>query len=264
MKFYGYQNEKAIAVRNQLNCWFAVLFCSAVSLIASILFLVYRIYYGLFIWVVPLLFLICSFIVRLCEKSASDVKMDLFEVEEYRILKNGREMKDVRCSKVYVFSEFLFFATKEADYIIPNEEIIGCDRDRLVRDIRKIARWKLGKYFQYLPDIREEEKVKLLHRAGIWKSTLHAFYTEDNRKRILVFRNRFGSYSYRFEILELFDREEARWSQLYGMWIPYRETNSFFESESMVLKEIEGALNEFHEEDLTHTSSQKNAEDREQ
>ena len=260
MKFYGYQNRKAIAVRKQLNCWFAAAFCSAFSIVASIVFFIFRMYCGLFVWIVPLLFLIYSFLLRIREKNTSDEKRYLFEVEEYRLLKNGKEIDDVRHLRVYPFSEFLFLEIGESDYIIPNQEIVGGDRDTLMRRIRKIARWKLRKYFPYLQEMQEEEKVKLLHRAGIWKSTLHAFYTKDGRKRILIFRNRFGSYSYRFEVLELFDPEEARWSQLYGMWIPYQDPCSFFETEALILKEIEYALNEFHEEDLTRFASGESEE----
>lgn len=105
------------------------------------------------------------------------------------------------------------------------------------------------KHHKRLPDLEYEEKLKQLKYNGLLDKTVHLYFSKDCMKRIEIYINNSGSYSYSIERLEIFSEEELYWASTYGFWESINSNNSYFENINSLMDEIKNELKYF-EEDL--------------
>lgn len=109
------------------------------------------------------------------------------------------------------------------------------------------------KHHKRLPNIPYEERIKLLKYIGLSSETVHLYFSGDFMKRIEVYVNNVGSYSYSMESLTLFEGEELFWASMYGYWTSVDTSNSYFENLHSLLDEIKIELAHFEEDLLFKT-----------
>lgn len=104
-----------------------------------------------------------------------------------------------------------------------------------------------------LPYRSYEEKIELLKYDGLSDETVHLYFSKDYMKRIEIYINNRGSYSYSIERLVVFDSEELYWATAYGYWDDINANNSYFENINSLIAEIKNELI-YYEEDLQFKS----------
>lgn len=115
-------------------------------------------------------------------------------------------------------------------------DYMGCQSDNL-------------KHHKRLPNISYEDKIELLKYQGLSGNTIRLYFSKHITKRIEIYINSRGSYSYAIEQLEIFEGEELFWSSTYGWWTNVNTNNSYFENIDSIMAEIKNELKDF-EEDL--------------
>ncbi|MDD4000336.1 MAG: hypothetical protein PHX62_05530 [Bacilli bacterium] len=121
-------------------------------------------------------------------------------------------------------------------------EYMGCQSDNYKQPKR-------------LPALPYVEKIKLLKYNGLSGKTIHLYFSKDFMKRIEIYSNNAGSYSYSLEKLEMFEGEELFWTSTYGFWTNVNTNNSYFENIDSIICEIKNELVDF-EEDLLFSSKE--------
>lgn len=130
IKFYGYNDGRAIAVYNKRNLtryffWFALI-CTIISII-SISISVYELLYiwGAFLFILLIALFALSFGKYDDEAlKANGIKTKhLFIIDNFKLFKNGCEVKGVKYIKYYVYKTYIFLELKESYYYIPIEEL---------------------------------------------------------------------------------------------------------------------------------------------
>ena len=144
IQFYGYNNGKAIAIKNQYILQQISFICSIICIFISIFAFIFRLYYFLFFWLIPLFFILCSFVVLLFKNYDTTIFLNgqkqkhRFIIENNRIYKDGKEVKLIKHIKFYVRKKFIFLELKESFYIIPNEELF-CEKELLINKLNNIC-----------------------------------------------------------------------------------------------------------------------------
>ena len=89
-------------------------------------------------------------------------------------------------------------------------------------------------------DLSEEEIIEMMYQEKIKQEYEKVFYSLDRKKRLLVFKNAMGSYSYFVEKLTIVDPEERKYCSCYAVWEPVfgNPCVSFYESIDDLLKDI--------------------------
>lgn len=109
------------------------------------------------------------------------------------------------------------------------------------------------KHHKRLPYLEYEEKIRLLKYSGLSNNTVHLYFSKDFMRRIEIYINNWGSYSYSIERLEIFEEDELYWASAYGFWESIDSNNSYFENINSLMDEIKNELKDF-EDDLDFKS----------
>ncbi len=144
-EFYGYNNGKAIAIKNQYNLQIATLIfamlCFAITLFSVIL----KIYELLWFWLAPLLLFILSFLVILFERYDNSTFLKgeklkhKFTIKDNHIYKEGKEVKSLNFIKIREYKKVLFIEFKQSYYIVYKSELNYNVKD-LINKIKQISK----------------------------------------------------------------------------------------------------------------------------
>lgn len=146
-EFYGYNNGKAIAIRNQYNLQIITLIFAMVCLLISPLAFIFKIYSLLWCWLAPLLLFILSFLVLLFEKYDNSVflkgqkQKHKFVIKDNKMFKEGKEIKSLNCIKIREHKKILFIELKQSYYIIYKSEL-ACSVKDLIKKIKDISKYR--------------------------------------------------------------------------------------------------------------------------
>ena len=145
IEFYGYNNGKAIAIRNQYNMQLASIISSFPCVIVSIVAIIIKEYMLFLCWVLPVFFFILSLIALLFEKYDTEVFLQgekqkhKFKVDGYKFNKDGKEIKSLDFVKVREYKKFIFLELKQSDYVIYKNEL-ACSPKDLIEKIKEIKK----------------------------------------------------------------------------------------------------------------------------
>ena len=144
IKFYGYNDARAIAAFNKRNLtkmflWFALI-CIIVSLVAILV----PLYELLYIWGVYIfILLICLFAMSFSKYDDKILKekgintKHIFKIDDFKLYKDSIEIKNKDHIKFYVYRNYLFLELKQSYYYIPNEEL-NIASNELAKKLREV------------------------------------------------------------------------------------------------------------------------------
>lgn len=144
IKFYGYNDARAIAAYNKRNLkkiflWFALI-CIIVSLVAILV----PLYELLFVWGIYIfIILICLFAMsfskyddKVLKEKGIQIK-HLFKIDDFKLYKDGIEIKNKDQIKFYVYKKYIFLELKKSYFYIPNEEL-NITSNELAKKLREV------------------------------------------------------------------------------------------------------------------------------
>src|SRR5690554_1515344 len=144
IKFYGYNDARAIAAFNKRNLtkmflWFALI-CILVSIVAILVPLYELLYvWGVYIFII----LICLFAMSFSKYDAKVLKENgiktkhLFKIDDLKIYKDGIEIKNKDQIKYIVYKKYIFLELKKSYFYIPNEEL-NITSNELAKKLREV------------------------------------------------------------------------------------------------------------------------------
>ena len=141
-EFYGYNNGKAIAIKNRHNLQVGACISIIPCVVITIFAFLYNIYL-LFFWLLPLFLFALSFFVSLFEKYDTEVFLQglkqkhKFKIDNKKLIKDGKEVKSTRFIKVREYKKFIFLELKQSYYVIYKNEL-NCDDKALITEIKEI------------------------------------------------------------------------------------------------------------------------------
>lgn len=142
LQFYAYTNGRAIAVNNHKNMMTIFQVSLAPAILLSVIAMVTYPQALLVIWLLPVMFLIVSYVVLLFEKYDEDVflqgqkKKHLFSLENGKFFKNGKEMKQIKRMSLYKYrNEMLLVFNGNHFYLIPNDAYMVGSRETFLRQV---------------------------------------------------------------------------------------------------------------------------------
>lgn len=144
IKFYGYNDGRAIAAYNKRNLtifsYLAFFVCVIISIIA-VLIPFYELFY---VWVAYLVvLLICIFAMSFSKIDNKTLKekeiktKHLFVIDNFKLYRDGTEIKNSNDINFYVYKKYIFLQLKKSYYIIPNNEM-PIDRKHFINKIREV------------------------------------------------------------------------------------------------------------------------------
>ncbi len=218
----GYNDEKAIAIYSTIKLMPFILGSFIFALVSSIPALIFKIYFLLIPFILPVLLLLClalNWIVNLNYKrflNGLSVK-HVFCLENGKLLKDGKEVKTTDRIKIYKFKKFLFLELKKSYYRIGNDDFISGNREEFLSQVKFVKRHFV---IFTLPQLSEEQIIELLLNEIDPKETEKIFLSPDKRKIIYIFRKDNGIYSVGSKIMKIADEYERLYTKQYGWWIP--------------------------------------------
>ncbi len=143
IKFYGFNNGKAIAVNNHKNMMNAFWITFFPSLILSVIAFIFAPLALLPIWIMPIMFISIAWLVFITEKYdetvflQAQIKKHEFLIDNGVIYKNGKERKDIRKMSLYKYKKYLLIVFNRGEfYLIPNNAFIEGSRSEFLASIR--------------------------------------------------------------------------------------------------------------------------------
>ena len=133
--FYGYSDAKAMHIYNLLNLFIPTSITVIIAMLFTILSVVIKQYYIMFVWLVPV-FLFIAISIDLLVKKHNKTFVNDDKKHSYKI-KNGMFFKDeqginINELKIYKFKKYIFIEFWDSYCIILNEDFIGFTRDEFL------------------------------------------------------------------------------------------------------------------------------------
>ena len=139
IRFYGFNNGKAIAVNNHKNMMNAFWITLLPALILSVIAFVFAPIALIPIWIMPIMFFSIAYLVFIAEKYDETVflqgqkKKHEFLIDNGVIYKNGKERKNIRKMSLYKYKKYLLIVFNRGEfYLIPNNAFIEGSRSELL------------------------------------------------------------------------------------------------------------------------------------
>lgn len=143
IKFYGFNNGKAIAVNNHKNMMNAFWITLLPALILSVIAFIFAPIALIPIWIMPIMFFLIAWIVFFTEKYDETVflqaqkKKHEFLIDNGTICKNGKERKDIKKMSIYKYKKYLLIVFNRGEfYLIPNNAFSEGSRSEFLASIR--------------------------------------------------------------------------------------------------------------------------------
>ena len=134
ISFYGYNDGKAIGIYNCISLFIPTVVSVVISLFFTILSFVLHNFYLLVFWTGPavffLIYILCISLTGYDDRVFLEgaKKKHSFVVEGENLIRDGKPIKKDGI-KVYTFKSFVFLITKRSYYRIPNEAVVGINRE---------------------------------------------------------------------------------------------------------------------------------------
>lgn len=255
IEMIGYNDEKAISIYSTIKLMPFILASLILALILLIPALIFEIYYLLIVFIMPGLLLLCltfNWIVNLNYKGflkGQRVKHS-FCLENGKLFKDGKEVKNTDYIKIYKYKKFLFLELKKSCYRINDNDYISGSREEFLSQVKFIRGHHV--YFT-LPKISEEEIIKLLLSEVDLKDAQRAYLSPDKKRLIYIYRKDNGIYSIKREKMEIRDKEDL-YARNYGWWEPddFGYMQSFYETIETALNDIKSEIDGYTEICLTN------------
>ena len=143
IKFYGFNNGKAIAVNNHKNMMNAFWISLFPALILSVIALIFEPIALIPIWIMPIMFLLFACLAFTTEKYDETVflhdqkKKHEFLIDNGVIYKNGKERKNIRKMSLYKYKKYLLIVFNGGEfYLIPNNAFAEGSRNEFLSKVK--------------------------------------------------------------------------------------------------------------------------------
>ncbi len=241
----GYNDGKAIAIYFTIKLVPFIFGSFIFALIMSMPALIFKIYFLLIPFTLPVLLLLClalNWIINLNYKrfpNELSVK-HVFCLGNGKLFKDGNEVKATDRIKIYKFKKFLLLELKKSYYRIGNNDYISGNREEFLSQVKFVKRHFV---IFMLPQLSEEQIVELLLNEIDQKESERVFLSPDKRKIIYICRKDNGIYSVGSEKMEIADEYERTYTKQYGWWAP-DETGiiSFYGTVDEAINDIKSEL----------------------
>ena len=130
IKFYGYNDARAIAAYNKRNLTKMFKIFSLICFIISIVALAIPLYELLYIWCVFLFILLIVLFASSFSKYEDKILKEkgiktkhLFIIDDFKLFKDSKEIKQKEHIKFYSYKNYVFLELKKSYYYIPKDEL---------------------------------------------------------------------------------------------------------------------------------------------
>ena len=130
IKFYGYNDARAIAVYNKRNLTKMFLIFALICLFISIIAIAIPLYELLYIWGVFLFLLLIVLFASSFSKCDDKILKEkgiktkhLFKIEDFKLFKDNKEIKQKEHIKFYSYKNYIFLELTKSYYYIPKDEL---------------------------------------------------------------------------------------------------------------------------------------------
>lgn len=144
IKFYGYNDARAIAAFNKLNLTKMFLWFASICILVSLVAILVPLYELLYVWGVYIfIILICLFAMSFSKYDDKVLKENgiktkhLFKIDDLKIYKDGIEIKNKDQIKFFVYKKYIFLELKKSYFYIPNEEL-NIASNELAKKLREV------------------------------------------------------------------------------------------------------------------------------
>ena len=135
--FYGYSDVKAMHIYNLLNLFIPTSITVIIAIILSILSLVIKEYYIMFVWIVPVILFIAIIIDLLATKYNNKTflkdskKKHFYRIENGMFFKNDKGI-NINDLKIYKFKKYIFIEFWKSYCRVLNEDFVGITREEFL------------------------------------------------------------------------------------------------------------------------------------
>ena len=135
--FYGYSDGKAMHIHNLFNWLIPTSITVIIAIILSILSLVIKEYYIMFVWIIPFILLIALIIDIIVTKYNDKTflkdskKKHSYTIENGNFFKNNKYV-NITNLKIYKFKNFIFIEFWKSYCRVLNEDFIGLTREEFL------------------------------------------------------------------------------------------------------------------------------------
>lgn len=186
IQFYGYNDARAIAVYNKRNLTKMFLIFALICIFISIVAIAIPLYELLYVWGIFIFLLLIVLFASSFSKYDDKILKEkgiktkhLFIIDEFRLFKDNKEIKEKENIKFYSYKNYIFLETKKSYYYVPKDEL-SISINELMKKLREV------KFEISINKIIDEVKeyVDVNYFAGeftftsdtfIWKLGIHRF-----------------------------------------------------------------------------------------
>lgn len=251
IEMIGYNDTKTIAIYGNIKMLPFCISSFAISVLLLIPSLILQIYELLFVFILPTLLLLIMLIQYLVNSKYKTFLQNAKTkhkicLENGRLYKDGKVIKDIDDIKLYKFKNFLFLKLKKSYYRIDNSDYLSGSREEFLSNVCYLNRHHI--YFD-LPKKSDDEIIDLLFNDINLEGKERLFYSSDKTKIVYIYKNTSGSYSIGYETLTIFYDYERKYLHEYGMWEPSLEDNfaTFYESIEAAYNDIKATIKDYTE-----------------
>ncbi len=130
IKFYGYNDARAIAAYNKRNLTKILLIFALVCFFVSIIAILIPLYELLYVWGIFLFLLLITLFAASFSKyedkalKKADIKTKhIFRIEEFKLFKGNNEIKQKEHIMFYSYKKYILLELKKSYYYIPKDEL---------------------------------------------------------------------------------------------------------------------------------------------
>ena len=186
IKFYGYNDARAIAAYNKHNLTKMFLIFALICIFISIVAIAIPLYELLYIWGVfvflLLLALFASSFSKYDDKAFKEngIKTKhLFIIEEFKLFKDSKEIKERENINFYTYKKYVFLELKKSYYYIPKDEL-SISIDELAKKLREVKfGTSIEKIIQEIKEYIDENyfagHFTFTNDTIVWKLGIHRF-----------------------------------------------------------------------------------------
>lgn len=207
IKFYGYNDARAIAAYNKRNLTKMFFIFALICIVISIVAIAISLYELLYVWgVLAFLLLLVLFAISFAKYDEKILKekgvktKHLFVIKEFKLFKDGKEVKESENINFYLYKNYVFLILKKSYYYIPKDELkISVDElDKRLKEV--IFKTSIEKIIQETKEYIDENYFKgdfiFTNDTIIWKIGIYKFKFYIDYYETIVFHEilRFNKY----------------------------------------------------------------------
>lgn len=245
IQMIGYNNIKAIAMYHMIKMMPIFIITLVISFFALIFSLIFQIYELLFIFILPTILVIVLLFNILKTYLKYPKTKHIFCLENGKIYKDEKIIKNTNDIHLYKFKNFLLFEFEKSSFCINNNDFLTGSREEFLSLIHFYNNHTI---LTLLPLKSDEEIIDLLFKDVTLKGKQRLFYSKDKRKIIYIYKNSVGSFSVGYEKLYIAYDEERYFSNQYGWYEPdFKSSISFYGTCEEAFKDIENEIDGYIE-----------------